>query len=42
MKWSMVRAAVGGLKVAPKAKMDDGLLDVLAIGEVHWLQICAL
>jgi len=32
----------GGLKVAPKAKMDDGVLDVLAIGEVHWLQICAL
>lgn len=34
--------AGGGLKVAPKAKLDDGLLDVLVVRDVHGLEIWAL
>jgi diacylglycerol kinase (ATP) len=34
--------AGGGLKVAPEARMDDGLLDVFVAKEMHWLAIWAL
>jgi len=34
--------AGGGLKVAPKAKLDDGLLHVLVVRDVHRLEIWAL
>jgi len=34
--------AGGGLKVAPKAKLNDGLLDVFVARDMHWLKIWAL
>ncbi len=34
--------AGGGLKVAPTARLDDGLLDVFVAEEMHWLKIWAL
>jgi diacylglycerol kinase (ATP) len=34
--------AGGGLKVAPDARMDDGLLNVFVAKEMHWLAIWAL
>jgi diacylglycerol kinase (ATP) len=32
----------GGLKVAPMAKMDDGLLDVFLVRDMSWLQVWTL
>jgi diacylglycerol kinase family enzyme len=32
----------GGMKVAPKAKMDDGLLDVCLVGDVRPLRLLRL
>jgi YegS/Rv2252/BmrU family lipid kinase len=32
----------GGMKVAPQAKMDDGLLDVCLVGAVSSLRLCRL
>jgi diacylglycerol kinase family enzyme len=29
----------GGMKIAPKAKLDDGLLDVVAVGDLGTLEI---
>lgn len=34
--------AGGGLKVAPRARLDDGLLDVFVAEDIHWLRIWAL
>jgi len=34
--------AGGGLRVAPDARMDDGLLNVFVAKEMHWLAIWAL
>ena len=34
--------AGGGLKVAPQARMDDGLLDVFLVREMPWLKIWTL
>jgi diacylglycerol kinase (ATP) len=34
--------AGGGLKVAPRASLDDGLLDVFVAEDLHWLKIWAL
>jgi diacylglycerol kinase (ATP) len=34
--------AGGGLKVAPRARLDDGLLDVFVAEDLHWLKIWAL
>lgn len=34
--------AGGGLKVAPKAKLNDGLLDVFLVRELPWLKVWAL
>jgi diacylglycerol kinase family enzyme len=34
--------AGGGLKVAPKAKLNDGLLDVFLVRDMPWLKIWAL
>ncbi|HEM61364.1 MAG TPA: YegS/Rv2252/BmrU family lipid kinase, partial [Chloroflexi bacterium] len=34
--------AGGGLRVAPTAVMDDGLLDVFTVKEMHWAAIWAL
>lgn len=34
--------AGGGLKVAPGARLDDGLLDVFVVEDVHWLKVWAL
>ena len=32
----------GGMKIAPQAKMDDGLLDVCAVGAVHPVKLFAV
>jgi diacylglycerol kinase (ATP) len=32
----------GGLKVVPSAKLDDGLLDLFLIREMHWLKVWTL
>jgi diacylglycerol kinase (ATP) len=34
--------AGGGLKVAPRARLDDGLLDVFVAEDIHWLRIWTL
>jgi diacylglycerol kinase (ATP) len=34
--------AGGGLKVAPEARLDDGLLDVFIVEDMHWLKVWAL
>jgi diacylglycerol kinase (ATP) len=34
--------AGGGLKVAPGARLNDGLLDVFIVEDIHWLKIWAL
>lgn len=31
----------GGMKIAPEAKLNDGLLDIVAIGDISPLKICA-
>jgi diacylglycerol kinase family enzyme len=31
----------GGMKIAPEASLDDGLLDIVAIGDLNALQILA-
>jgi diacylglycerol kinase (ATP) len=34
--------AGGGLRVAPRARLDDGLLDIFVAEEMHWLTIWTL
>jgi len=34
--------AAGGLKVAPNAKLDDGLLDVFLVRDMPWLKVWVL
>lgn len=34
--------AGGGLRVAPRARFDDGLLDIFVAEEMHWLTVWAL